>query len=519
MNKKTLSVLLILFLILGQSSFTLAATKNPKVDWLIERNLVTGDGGGYRLNDPIKRSEVAAMITRTLDAESTAGLLKPIQGKFKDVRPSHWANGYINYAASSNFVNGYKDKTFKADSYITYGEIIKILVMVDNPDFKPMDTKGGYWLSPYLVEGIEQGILRDVQIEKSNYEARATREKVFEMVYNTSLKILMKDQESYKAIAIENARTGNLDQGQVKFVLMDLGPNSPEAKLRYRMNDEVNLHLPDGFDPENILGMVVDITIDKNDTIVDISMDPSFDYYSGPFVAYDTSIMLNNGDKYYVVDKDAKPRALEKLYGVYYNDKAMKYMDYVIDNDGIDGNTDGAFVAEFAKVTLKDREVYYIDAFTFDDIAPVSRVRYSGNNITIITDETSGLEKIIAIDSAFAYDRGNYISIGKEEIMEDSIAHIYNNKAIVEFKTSFAGEFGGVFLIDGVYYGKIQDELFQIRNAQSKRPVYSLDGSTYSVLYDIEANDLLKNLQGEEVFVLLDLNDHLQLLVVEVKFN
>src|SRR5665648_146473 len=101
MNKKLLSMLLIFVLLLSQSSFVLAETNNAKVDWLIERGLVTGDAGGYRLNDPIKRSEVAAMITRTLDAESAAKLLKPIQSIFTDVKTTHWANGYINYVASS----------------------------------------------------------------------------------------------------------------------------------------------------------------------------------------------------------------------------------------------------------------------------------------------------------------------------------------------------------------------------------------------------------------------------------
>ena len=519
MNKKMLSILLVLVLMLSQSSFVLGQTNNSKVDWLIERGLVTGDAGGYRLNDPIKRSEVAAMITRSLNAENAATLLKPITSKFIDVKLSHWANGYINYVASSKFVNGYPDNTFKPDNNITYAEIIKTLVMVNNPEFKPIILPGGFWATPYIIEGIQQGILKDVQIDKSNYNILASREKVFEMIYNTTVNRVMKDQESYKAIALENSRTGKLDTDEVKFALMEPGINSPEAKLRYRMNDEIDLKLPVGFDSETILGLVVDLTIDKNDKIVGLTVDESFDYYTGPFVAYDLEIMLNTGERYDVVDKVRYPRDVEKLYGVYYNDKAMDYMDYVIDNDDIDENMDGAFIAEFAKVTVKGDEVYFIDAFTFDDIAPVTRVRDSGKNLTVLTDYASATEGTFYLDSAFGFKDGAFISIDLKEISEDDIVHKYKNKAIVKFNTDFSGEFEGVRKKDDVYYARIEGELFQIRSTNDKRPVYSLDGSSYFTLYDISASELLKDLDGVEVTALLDLNDHLQLLKGEIKYN
>jgi hypothetical protein len=211
MNKKILSILLIAVLLVGQSSFVLAETNNDKVDWLIERGLVTGDADGFRLADPIKRSEVAAMITRALDAESAAVLLKPIASVFGDVKTNHWANGYINYAASSKFINGYPDNTFKPDNNITYAEIIKTLVMVLNPEFKPIITPGGFWASPYIIESIQMGILKDVKIDNSNYNILATREKVFEMIYNTISNRVVKGVESYKVLVLENARTGNLD--------------------------------------------------------------------------------------------------------------------------------------------------------------------------------------------------------------------------------------------------------------------------------------------------------------------
>lgn len=519
MNKRILSILLVLVIMIGQSSFVLAQTNNDKVDWLIERGLVTGDASGYRLNEPIKRSEVAAMVTRALDSEPAANLLKPIASKFSDVYTSHWANGYINYVASSKFVNGYPDNTFKPNNNITYAEIIKTLVMVLNPEFKAINIPGGFWATPYIIESIELGILKDVKIDNSNYNILASREKVFEMIYNTISNRLVKDQESYKVIVLENARTGNLDQDEVLVILMELGKNSPEAKLRYKKNDEIVLKLPPELDTETILGMVLDISIDKKDNIKAVAVDESFDNYTGPFVAYDREIMLNNGEKYDVVDKLRYPRATEKLYGVYYNDNPMDYTDYVIDNDGIDENTDGAFVAEFAKVTVKDDEVYFIDAFTFDDIAPVARIGDSGKNLTLRTDYPSASESSFYLNSAFGFRDGAFITIDLKEISENDIIHRYKNKAIVKFNAEYSGEFEGVRKKDDIYYARIGDELFQIRSTNDKRPLYSLNGSSYFTLYDINANELLKDLDGLDVSALLDLNDHLQLVRGKILYN
>lgn len=339
------------------------------------------------------------------------------------------------------------------------------------------------------------------------------------MIYNTASNVVFKDREAYKAIVLENARTGKLDKNEVKLALIDLGNNSPEAKLRYRKNDEVNIKLPPDLDPESLLGMVIDISIDKNNNIKSLEADPSFTYYTGPFVAYDTEIMLNNGEKYDVVDKNVRPRASEKLYGVYYNDKAMDYMDYVIENDSIDDNVDGAFVAEFAKLTVKDDEVYFIDAFTFDDIGPVLKVKDSGKSISIMADYPDAREKQIYLDSAFAYKDGAFITIDKKDILEDTIVHTYKDKGIVKFDTSFSGEFEGVREKDDVYYAKIEGDQFQIRSTNAKRPVYTLDDSKYFTLYDINAKELLKDLEGLDVSLLLDLNDHLQLIKGQVKYN
>ena len=126
MNKKILFLVLVLVMVLGSFGFVSAETGNKKVDWLVEEGLVLGDAGGYRLNDPIKRSEVAAMVTRALDAESAAELLKGVPSLSSDMTVNHWAIGYVNYSTSMKYVNGYPKGTFGPDRNISYAEIITI---------------------------------------------------------------------------------------------------------------------------------------------------------------------------------------------------------------------------------------------------------------------------------------------------------------------------------------------------------------------------------------------------------
>ena len=95
MNKRVLSLIMAFVMVFATVSISMAATGNEKVDWLIERGLVEGDEGGYRLNDNIRRSEVSAMVVRALDQENVAVTLQAITSRFTDMNLSNvlWARG------------------------------------------------------------------------------------------------------------------------------------------------------------------------------------------------------------------------------------------------------------------------------------------------------------------------------------------------------------------------------------------------------------------------------------------
>jgi len=519
MNKKTLSLVLAFVMVLGSFGFASAQTGNEKVDWLIEEGLVLGDAGGYRLNDPIRRSEVAAMVTRALDAESAAVLLKTIPSAFSDVSVSHWANGYVNYATSMEYVNGYPNGTFGPDRNISYAELITILVRTTEMEVDTTNFTGDFWATPYIIEAIEQGITEGVTIPNSDYNAVASREKVFEMVYNTVMKRLMADREVYKAIFVENERIGDLDEEEVMVVVLAEGNNSPDATLRYEKDDEVTLELDAEMDSEMLLGKVADIIIDKEDNLVSVAIDTSYDYHTGPFAAMDLEIMLNTGDYYDVIQEATSARSIEQLYGVYLNEEAYDYLDYVEDNDSSDGTLDGAFVAEFARVTVKDDVVFFIESYMFEDIAPIVRVEDDGEEIVYLDDSSSANEDSYYLDSVVGITNDEFHKMELSEISSGDVVHVYGDSAIVRTDAQFIGEYERVRESDDIFYAEIDDVLYQIRSTSNKRPVYSLDGANYFTLNDVNAANNLEDLEGTDVAYFIDANNSLHRISGEIEYS
>lgn len=519
MNKKILSLILALVMVVGSFSFVSAQTGNEKVDWLIEEGLVLGDAGGYRLNDPIRRSEVATMVTRALDAESSAELLTGLPSAFSDVPLSHWANGYINYATSMQYVNGYPNGTFGPERNISYAEIITILVRTTEAEVNTEGYTGEFWATPYIVKAIELGITEGVSIPGSDYNSTATREKVFEMIYNTVMKRLMVDREVYEAIFIENERVSNLEENEITAYILGEGTNSPDAELRFEKDDEVTLLLTGNMDSEMLLGKVADITIDKDDNLIDAVVDMSFEYYTGPFGAMDLEIMLSDGDKFDVIQDAESSRSIEQLYGVYLNEEAYDYLDYVEDNDNSDGSLDGSFIAEFARVTVKDDVVYFIESYMFDDIAPVIDIEDDGEEIIVRSDYPSAGEEAYFLDGVVGFQDGDIFSIDLDQVAEHDVLHVYEGKGIVRTDGRFTGEYERVREANDVYYAEIDDELFQIRATNNKRPVYTVNGTNYFTLNHINASDDLIFLEDDNVSFIIDVNGSLQMISGQVEVS
>lgn len=513
MKKKYIVVLLTVALIIGSAGSSFALMDNSKVDWLINEGLVTGyPDGTYGLENTITRAEVSAMVTRALKSDGFSEVLKPIQGRFSDVLTTHWANGYINYVASVGFVNGYPDNTFRPGSNITYAEVLKILVMVNGDIPETNEFKGTFWATPYITKAIETGIMNGVVIPDGDYSVQATRGKVFEMIYNTLMISYLDGIEDYTAIVVGNTRTSRTAKNEVMLTVIESGEGSPNLKYNYGIGETFIVKMDNTKDSEDLLGKVVRIELDKDGAPVKLTVDLNYDYYIGPFLAHEDSIMINTGEELDVYTESRSSRYTDSLYGFYHNDKEYSYQDFIDQFDKLDGNMDGSLVSEFARITMREGVVYFIDSYDFDDIAPVAGVEDGGRIISIYDDNSNSQLKKVSLKYIYGYYNGRFENVELKDILTEDVIHIYGDRAILKMDSAYSGQYKGIDESTETYYALINREYFQIRNTVYKKPVYSLDGITFSVLNDYEAYDVLQSLEGRRVIFLVDLNESLQMI-------
>lgn len=210
MNKKIISLVLALVMVLGTFSSVFAETtkkadakkaeagekvekvvgKDNKIQYVIDKKLVEGyEDGNYGLDKNIKRSEITRLLVL---ANGNEELAKQLQGSMKiysDVDAKHWANGVISVgttvpsdANGIAMLAGYPDGSFKPENDVTYAELAKMLVVLAKEDLTADMVKNAKWATSWMTWAAQLGILDDVNVVDSN--KAANRADAFTMVYN-----------------------------------------------------------------------------------------------------------------------------------------------------------------------------------------------------------------------------------------------------------------------------------------------------------------------------------------------
>ena len=148
---------------------------NRAISTLANAGIIKGDPAGtYRPDDPITRAEMAAIIARFGDFKEGGKTFNDISG--------HWAQKYIELAASNGWINGNPDGTFKPNNNITRAETVAMINRVldrqtkDVSDLLPvsqmtnwsdnMDTAKWYY--------------RDMQEATNNHKAERVGDSIYE---------------------------------------------------------------------------------------------------------------------------------------------------------------------------------------------------------------------------------------------------------------------------------------------------------------------------------------------------
>ena len=216
MNKKIISLVLALVMVLGTFTSVFAAEptkkadakkaeasekvekivgKDNKIQYIIDKKFVEGyEDGSYGLDKNIKRSEITRLLVLANGNEELSKQLQGAMQVYNDVKPEHWANGVITVgttvpsdANGIAMLAGYPDGSFKPENDVTYAELAKMLVVLAKENLTADMVKNAVWASSWMTWAAELGILDDVTIADSN--KAANRADAFTMIYNALYKM------------------------------------------------------------------------------------------------------------------------------------------------------------------------------------------------------------------------------------------------------------------------------------------------------------------------------------------
>ncbi|EGS30932.1 conserved domain protein [Peptoniphilus sp. oral taxon 375 str. F0436] len=253
MNKKFLSLVLALVMVLGTFGSVFAETKAPeakdakksevkvpekkdsneKVQWLVDNEVVAGrtvnkddKNADLALDKNIQRAEVTKLLIYAIGQQDLAKRLDGVYAPYKDVPSNHWANGLIaagsTVASPANalpFLHGVGHNMFEPERQVRYDELAKMLVVLVKEDLTKAGLEAAKWPTDWMNWAAKLGIFDGIKtpVDGSKY---AVREDAFVMLYNALYKIGgLRNLPAGETMGIISDATANkivLNQGDFK---------------------------------------------------------------------------------------------------------------------------------------------------------------------------------------------------------------------------------------------------------------------------------------------------------------
>jgi hypothetical protein len=409
--------------------------------------------GTYRPDSEVTRAQMATMIVNALGMTVTG----KSDTKFSDVKASHWASGFINYAASVGFIAGYPDGTFKPEQQVTYDQALTMIVAALG--YKA-DALTGSWPGNFVNQARGLGILDTC---KTTGTANAPRKDIACFLYDALdayIGITDKDGAFHPTEVSKNNYDCMLARlGATPYVPTE-GPTKGEEGGEFIVTGSEKSLINLG----NYLGALITAYQNKDKKIVAVKEVKS-QYIEGTYKSLkadynfatetDDAIFFENGDT------DAKYTMTEQF-------KTF---------DGDSTNLKLAVDLSGKKVS----EVYSIQAWTPDktDMAK-SDVQDE------ILDDKALIGMDFAKDDDKEIDADTYTIVGKDsikDIVEDDVVTVYLHKA-----GDNAGKIAKVEVSNKTIEGKIT----KISNDAPKDAAYTIGGTAYYLNEDMTTDEIDK---------------------------
>ena len=177
---------------LGAFADVTDAATAQDVEVLRLMGVIGGDNNGaFRPNDNLTRAEFCKMAIELLGKGDQVVRFRT-RTVFPDVRATHWASGYVNYAVSypegegtAKLIHGMPDGTFQPDRSITFGEAVTILVRLLG--YTDQDS-GGVWPQGYIDLASASGVSGGVRLSGDAAITRAQAARMFVSLLTSDVK-------------------------------------------------------------------------------------------------------------------------------------------------------------------------------------------------------------------------------------------------------------------------------------------------------------------------------------------
>ena len=193
--KKLIALTLALAMVLSVSAFAgykadtyvdaaaINADCESAVELMYALEIMKGDDKGqFRPEAGITRAEMAKIIYVILNYGNDDGATFYLGGNFfTDVEAGYWAEGYINYCASTKLIAGRGDNTFDPTANVTTAEAAKMLLTAIGYNAEHRGYTGANWDKNVLADAAILGLLDGY---KSNVNLVAPRQWVAVMFMN-----------------------------------------------------------------------------------------------------------------------------------------------------------------------------------------------------------------------------------------------------------------------------------------------------------------------------------------------
>lgn len=514
------------------------AVETPEfVKFLKDNGYVEGDKkGDLMLDKNLTRAQFTALLARLDGKDDVAKAMKTLGSKFTDVTEAHWAKGYISFAAGKDWVKGYPDGTFGPEREVTYAEIATVLVR-----YLGVDTMGFNYPVDYVAKAFELGLMKDLPAIE-NYKQAATRENMFHMLYNTISQRDFGRFNVYKMIVLENGRTSALKNNEIKAEVLSVvqQANNVDERGVAKVGEQKVFALQDGekklADSENLLGKVINATVNENGKLVKVEIDEeNYKYLVGDLEVLGDKEVRINGDKYsvrvderyYNVRGERRYDNDDRMYRTYLtkdvNKSKYNYSENYSYREFAKNVAAGKINPNFVRATVKDGMVMFVDAYQWKDVAPVKEVKRDGSEVYYYNDMRNGSVDRVIIkdwDRVIEFKDGKFYNMDKKDIKADDVIHWMDGLYVVRTDAKNNAKLDKTYINkDGVELAVFGEDHYVLGAKPVEEPfksVYAYDNAKFRTTRD---RGDVKGMIGKDVKYLLDITNQIQLITSDVKYT